>query len=137
MRPFLRFENVTCRLVGFSILFISSLTRPILINDLLYYVLSVKYVVACTHAKKGNEAVLRAGAADIKANIKKQESQRAIMRTMGAQVLEYRRQINDLNTMLSSRPHAANRLDVLDAINDKNVKNQIIKDVILNISKDK
>lgn len=32
MSPFLRFENVTCRFVLFSILFISSLTRPILIS---------------------------------------------------------------------------------------------------------
>ena len=91
---------------------------------------------AVFNAKKGNEAVLRAGAADIKANIKKQESQRAIMRTMGAQVLEYRRQINDLNTMLSSRPHAANRLDVLDAINDKTAKMSALEQKIKDMSID-
>lgn len=91
---------------------------------------------AVFNAKKGNEAVLRAGAADIKENIKKQESQRAIMRTMGAQVLEYRRQINDLNTMLSSRPHAANRLDVLDAINDKTAKMNVLEQKIRDMSID-
>lgn len=91
---------------------------------------------AVFNAKKGNEAVLRAGAADIKENIKEQERQRVLVKTMEAQVLDYRKQINDLNTMLSFRPYAANRLDVLDAINDKTTKMNVLEQQIRDMSID-
>lgn len=73
-------------------------------------------------AAEGNEAVLRAGAKDIADNIKAQESESAIIRTLDTTIHEFEVQIHDLETALSANPYAANKNQVQAAIAYKKLK---------------
>lgn len=84
--------------------------------------------------KKGNEAVLRAGAADIKANIRNQESQKAFIDALESQAQNYRDQINKLTQELTMHPHAKNKKDVVKAINDKISKMNTIEAKLSNMT---
>lgn len=73
-------------------------------------------VQAITRADEGNEAVLRAGAADIRQNIMNQEYNRALVQNMDARVAAFDAQIQALNDALTQDPSAANAADVRAAI---------------------
>ena len=74
---------------------------------------------AVFQAKKGNEAVLRAGAADIRRNIQAQEGEAGWVLAARKQVADLRKQINELNQELAAKPYAANRREVEAAIQSK------------------
>ena len=73
-------------------------------------------VQAITRAEEGNEAVLRAGAADIRQNIMNQEYNRALVQNMEARAAAFDAQIQALNDALTLDPLAANAADVRAAI---------------------
>ena len=82
-------------------------------------------------ARKGNEAVLRAGAADIRKNIREQEGDRSWIIAASRQVADLRRQINALNQELITRPYAKNKAEVQAAIQRKTqLMNQIEQKLI-------
>ena len=83
-------------------------------------------IKAITQAKKGNEAVLRAGAADIRRNIREQEGELGWVIGARKQVADLRRQINQLNQEIAARPYASNRAEVEAAIQSKR---QLMADV--------
>ena len=74
---------------------------------------------AVFQAKKGNEAVLRAGAADIRRNIREQEGDMGWVIAASRQVADLRKQINILNQELIARPYAKNKAEVQAAIQRK------------------
>lgn len=69
--------------------------------------------------EEGNEAVLRAGAADIKQNIIEQERNTVLINALNTQIREYELQIRRLETDLRRNPGSPNRADVQNAINSK------------------
>lgn len=73
-------------------------------------------VRAFTRAREGNEAVLRAGAADIAENIKMQERQRATINTLQHHINQFDSQIRNLEIELQNNPHARNADDVRNEI---------------------
>ena len=77
---------------------------------------------AIFRAAEGNEAVLRAGAKDIADNIKDQERENAITRTIDATIHEYEVQIRALEDGLRRNPYSANRNQVKAAIEYKKLK---------------
>lgn len=74
---------------------------------------------ALFRAKEGNEAVLRAGAADIKQNIINQERNTVLINALNTQIREFEIQIRRLEDSLRRNPGASNRIDVENAITSK------------------
>lgn len=74
---------------------------------------------ALFRAKDGNEAVLRAGAADIKQNIINQERNTVLINALNTQIREFEMQIRRLEDSLRRNPGASNRIDVENAITSK------------------
>ena len=66
-----------------------------------------------------NEAVLRAGAADIKQNIINQERNTVLINALNTQIREFEIQIRRLEDSLRRNPGASNRIDVENAITSK------------------
>lgn len=85
-------------------------------------------------AKKGNEAVLRAGLSDIKENIKQQYSQNILQKTLETQIREYAAQINMLSSMLAQTPNASNSKEVHKVIRERTSKMQTLEQQLHNLS---
>ena len=83
-------------------------------------------------AKEGNEAVLRAGAADIITNIKTQEMQRETIRVVSEQVTKLDEQINLLEQNVSNNPHAKNIEEVRNAIQRKKARRDSLRNQLSN-----
>ena len=77
-------------------------------------------------AKEGNEAVLRAGAADIINNLKTQEMQKSTINVVREQITRLDEQITLLENAINNNPHARNVQDVKDAIQSKKNKRDIL-----------
>lgn len=84
-------------------------------------------VKALFQVSRGNEAVLRAGAADIRQNIQDQEGESGWIAAARQQVATLRRQINALNQELIARPHASNIAEVQAAVQAKRQQMQNIE----------
>lgn len=76
------------------------------------------------NVRSGNEAVLRAGSADIIDNIREQEQQRAIIDGLQNQIRALDNQIQSLQTELRNRPTAHNAAQVRAAIAAKQASRQ-------------
>lgn len=74
---------------------------------------------AIFRAAEGNEAVLRAGAADIKRNIVEQERNTVIVNALNVQIREYETQIRSLEDQLRRNPTVSNKDEVEAAITSK------------------
>ena len=76
--------------------------------------------------KKGNEAVLRAGAADIRRNTEQQLREKLLISNLAQQSRELTTQINFLRTEIANHPRATNIAEAQTALNDKIAKKQRI-----------
>lgn len=65
-------------------------------------------VQAVFKAKQGNEAVLRAGAADIRENIISQEKEKVLLQNLNLRMSRFDTQIQQLEQEILSRPNASN-----------------------------
>ncbi len=77
---------------------------------------------AIFRASEGNEAVLRAGASDIRDNILNQERERNLINSCNSRVNALNTQIRDLEQEIAQRPNAKNKADVQKAIEKKKDK---------------
>ncbi len=74
---------------------------------------------AIFNAREGNEAVLRAGAYDIRQNIEQQEGARVLIQSLDTRKRELERQIAALEREISSHPHAKNISNAKTAVANK------------------
>lgn len=87
------------------------------------------------NVRAGNEAVLRAGSADIIDNIREQEQQRAIINSLQNQISALDTQIQTLQDELSRNPTAYNAAQVKAAIVSKKASRQRYHSSLLNYVK--
>ena len=90
-------------------------------------------VQAIFKAAEGNEAVLRAGAADIRKNTEDRLRQKVLISNLANQSSELTRQINDLKTQVAAHPHASNVAAAKQAIKDKESTKARIDKYIANL----
>ena len=76
-------------------------------------------VQAIFKSREGNEAVLKAGAADIRENILHQERSKVLVQNLTRRAARFDAQIRALETELVNHPNARNSADVIDAIDRK------------------
>ena len=87
-------------------------------------------VQAIFRAEEGNEAILRAGAADIKENIISQEKQKVLVESLENTVTKFNIQIQDLENQIINNPNAPNIQKVRIAIQNKILERDRIKGLI-------
>ncbi len=89
-------------------------------------------VEAITQAQKGNEAVLRAGAADIRENIVRQEKEKMLLENLKNKKDEFDTQIQSLEEEIRNNPNAVNINDVIKALEDKKNSRDNVDNLIAN-----
>ena len=81
-------------------------------------------------AAEGNEAVLRAGAADIRKDIVDHERANAVIENYERRITAFDAQIQSLEQQLIANPHPANESEVRQAIADKTAERDRLRDSI-------
>ena len=89
-------------------------------------------VDAIFKAAEGNEAVLRAGAADIRKDIVDHERANAVIENYERRVSAFDAQIQSLEQQLIANPHPANEVQVRQAIANKTAERDRLRDSIEN-----
>lgn len=85
---------------------------------------------AIFRAEEGNEAILRAGAADIRENIVSQERQKVLIQNLENTVSKFNLQIQDLQQQIIDNPKASNISAVRAAIQNKILERDRLKNTI-------
>lgn len=88
-------------------------------------------------SQEGNEAVLRAGAADIRANITNQEREIALIQNLTTRRDEFNAQIEQLEQEILNRPRAVNIVQVRNALQNKIAERDRLNSLIESHNRDK